>query len=258
MQRAPAGNLMELKSGWGLRLLGFLLFGGIAFAALWSGFDETSEFPVEAAWLILAICVVSLAALFVQQQTARVSLRADGLELYGLRGRTWAIQWHQIGSVAFDPTQGAFPIGSAIRIYDRQGTLFVVRKSIGNVGELGRRVLDAHTRLALGELFLLLEHGDDIRFGDSLMINRDLMRAPDPQTNHLVDYALRDFRGAMVKSHALEITLAGKPVPVRIKLKELPNAHLLQPILTKARALGPKVETALPVDHDQLEKTDMG
>ena len=250
--------MQDFKSGWGLRLLALLVFGGIAAVALFFGLDDQSEFPVEASYLILGICAVAILGVFVQQMLSRVSLRPDGLQKFGARGLAWDIKWHQVAAVAFDPTQGLFPIGSAIRLYDRQGALHVVRKSIGKVQDLGKRVLASHRSLMLGELLLLLEHGDDIHFGDSIIINRDLMRAPDPQTGHLVDYALRDFRGAMVRAHALEITLAGKPVPLRIKLKELPNAHLFQEVLNKARQLGPKVEMAMPVDHDSLEKTDLG
>jgi hypothetical protein len=255
MQQAPA---VEYKAGWGLRLLALAVFGGIASVALFFGLDEASEFPAEGAYIILAICLVGFIGICVQQQFSKVSWLPDGLQKFGARGVLWVAKWHQISSVSFDPTQGAFPIGSAIRLYDRQGRLLVVPKSIANVNELGRRVLDAHARMNQGEIMLLLEHGDDIRFGDAITINRDMMRAADPQTNHLVDYSLRDFRGAVVKAHALEITLAGKPVPLRFKLKELPNAHLLQPVLSKARALGPKREMELPVDHSQLEKTDAG
>jgi hypothetical protein len=258
MQRASSGGATTYKSGFGLRLLAFVIFGCIAGLALFYGLDESSDFPEAAAYIILGICFLGFAFVFVQQVLSRMSLRPDGLQKYGARGLAWEVKWEEIASVAFDPTQGAFPVGKAIRIYDRQGRLLVVSKSIANVKDLGRRVLDAHARMNQGEIMLLLEHGDDIRFGDSITINRDLMRAADPSTNRLVDYSLRDFRGAMVKAHALEITLAGKPMPLRIKLKELPNAHLLQPVLSKARALGPKIEMELPVDHDQLEKTDAG
>jgi hypothetical protein len=258
MQHAPSGSAATYRSGWGLRLIALFVFGGIAGVALFYGLDENSDFPVEAAYLIIGVSFVCVAFVFLQQLTSRVELLSDGLRKHGARGVAWEVKWHQISSVSFDPTQGAFPLGSAIRVYDRQGHLLVVPKSIANVSELGRRVLDAHARMNQGEIMLLLEHGDDIRFGDAIMVNRDLMRAADPATNHLVDYSLRDFRGAVVKAHALEITLAGKSMPLRIKLKELPNAHLLQPVLTKAKALGPKIELALPVDHDQLEKTDAG
>ena len=256
MQRA--GSAVEYRAGVGLRLLAFIVFGGIAAVAFFFGLDENYEFPVEGAYIILGICLVGLAAIFLHQLKSRVVLRPDGLRKEGLRGVTWDVQWHQISSVAFDPTQGSFPVGAAVSIYDKSGRTLVIPKHIGKVQELGRRVLDQHSRMSLGEVMLLLEHGDDIRFGDSIIVNRDLMRAPDPATNHLVDYALRDFRGAMVKSHALEIVLAGRQAPLRIKLKELPNAHLLQPVLNKARQLGPKIEVELPVDHSALEKTDAG
>jgi hypothetical protein len=258
MQRAPSGSATDYRSGWGLRLLALAVFGGAGGIALFFGLDEGSDFPAEAAYLILAICAAGFIGVFAQQMLSRVSLLPDGLRRFGARGLAWDVKWEQISSVSFDPTQGAFPLGAAIRIYDRQGRLLLVPKSIAGVQDLGRRVLDAHARMNQGEIMLLLEHGDDIRFGDAITVNRDLMRAADPQTNRLVDYSLRDFRGAVVKAHALEITLAGKPVPLRIKLKELPNAHLLQPVLTKARALGPKIEMELPVDHDQLDKTDAG
>jgi hypothetical protein len=251
-----SGGGSEYKAGFGLRLWAIAVFGAIAGVAFFFGLDEDSDFPEEGAYIVLAVCVIAVIAIFLQQMKNKVVLKADGLEKLGLSGKQWEMKWMQMQSISFDPTQGGFPLGTGLAIVDRAGHRVTVPKSIGNIQELGRRVLDQHAKMNLGEMLLLLEHGDDIRFGDAIMVNRDLMRAPDPQTNHLVDYSLRDFRGAMVKQHALEITLAGKPVPLKIKLKELPNAHLLQPILTKAKALGPKQEIVLAVSHDQLEKTE--
>jgi hypothetical protein len=250
-----SGTATEFKAGWGLRLWTIGVFGAIAGIAFFFGLDDESDFPEEGAYLVLAVCLIAIIGVFVQQAKSKVVLRGDGLEKWGLKGKEWEVRWMHIQSIAFDPTQGGFPLGAGLAIMDKNGRRMTVPRSIGGVKELGRSVLDAHSKMSLGELLLLLEHGDDIRFGEAITVNRDLMRAPDPQTNHLIDYALRDFRGAVVKSHALEISLVGKAVPLKIKLKELPNAHLLQPILTKARALGPKQEILLAVDHDQLEKT---
>jgi hypothetical protein len=249
---------MEYKAGWGVRLWALVVLGGIAGVAFFFGLDETSDFPEEAAWLILVACALALIAIFLQQSRLKVTLWSYGVVMTGLGRSSWNVRWEQVGSIAFDPTQSAFPFGAAITLVDRLGHAVVVPKSIAKVTDLGRRVVEAHARACLTEVMVLLEYGDDICFGDSLIVNRDLMRATDPRTNHLKDYSLRDFRGAVVKAHALEISLVGRVDPLRIKLRELPNAHLLEPVLNKARQLGPKIETALPVNHDQLDKTDAG
>ena len=235
-----------------------LVFGGIAGICLYLGMDEDSDFPEEAAYIILGACFFGFLAVFFQQMMSKVVLRPDGLEKHGVSGQAWSLTWTDVVSVAFDPTQGGFPLGSGIALIDRAGARHVVPRSIGNVQELGKRVLENHSRSKLGEVLLLLEAGDDIRFGDHVMVNRDMMRAPDPQTQVDYSYALRDFRGAVAKKGAFEISLAGKPVPLRIKAADLPNAHLLVPVLEKAKKLGPKVEQVLPVDHSQLERTDQG
>jgi hypothetical protein len=249
---------MEFKAGWGVRLWALAVLGGIAGAAFFYGLDETSDFPEEAAWLVVAVCALALVAVFLQQARLKATLWSYGLALTGLGRASWNVRWEQVASIAFDPTQGAFPFGTGIRLVDRLGHAVVVPRSIARVTDLGRRVVETHARASLAEVLVLLEYGDDICFGDSLIVNRDLMRATDPRTNHLKDYSLRDFRGAVVKAHSLEISLAGRVDPLRIKLRDLPNAHLLQPVLDRAQQLGPKIETALPVDHDQLEKTDAG
>jgi hypothetical protein len=249
---------MEYKAGWGVRLWALGVLGGIAGVAFFFGLDETSDFPEEAAWLVVAVCALALVAVFLQQSRLKVTFWSYGLAMTGLGRASCNVRWEQVGSIAFDPTQGAFPFGAGITLVDRLGHTVVVPKSIAKVTELGRRVVEAHARACLTEVMVLLEFGDDICFGDSLIVNRELMRAPDPRTNHLVDFSLRDFRGAVVNAHALEISLAGRVAPLRIQLSDLPNAHLLQPVLNKARQLGPKIETALPVDHNQLDKTDAG
>src|SRR5215831_17640011 len=180
------GIASEYKTGWGVRLWTIAVFGAIAGIAFFFGLDEDSDFPEEGAYIVLAVCVVVIIGVFIQQMKSRVLLKPDGLEKHGFKGKTWEAKWMLIQSVAFDPTQGAFPFGTGLAIVDKGGHRVTVPKSIANVKDLGRRVLDAHSKMNLGEMMLLLEHGDDIRFGEAIMVNRDLMRAPDPQTNHLV------------------------------------------------------------------------
>lgn len=244
----------DYESGWGARLAAFLLLGLFAGLALFI-LDEESD-TLEAGYILAGVGLLVYAGFFVQQMRARYALVPDRLEAWGLRGLSWSVALEHIEGIRYDPTQGGFPFGKAIVLYDRQKRMLAIPRSVTNVKDLAARLIEAHTRTALPEMLVRLEAGDDLHFGESIAVNRDMIIAPDPSTRHPTQYGLRDFQQAYLRAHELTLNLIGNKIPLKLKVSDVLNAHLLVTIITKAKSLGPRVEIELPVDHDTLERTE--
>jgi len=244
------------KTGWGVRFWAFLFLGGLSFWAIYDGIDDESALPEGAGFAIAGALLLIFILLFVQQTKQKFVLFPDRLERYGLRGLVWAVEIKQMEHLLYDPTQGGFPFGRGVTIYDRQQRMLTVPRGIKDVKQLGGMLTELHTAVALPDIFMLLESGDTIRFGDEISVNRDMIVAPDPATKQPTQYGLRDFQQAFMKSGKLTMNMAGKSVPLVIKISELLNAHMLMQVVMKAKALGPKIERIIPISHDSLDRTD--
>jgi hypothetical protein len=244
------------KSGWGSRILTFAILATIAGIALYLGEDEDSALPEDAGYLIAGVCLLFYIFAFVQQARAKFVLFSDRLEAYGIRGKLWDVQLSHIEGIRYDPTQGNFPVGRGIVIFDRQNRTLVVPRSIADVKGLAARLTEAHSQAVLPDILLRLEGSDDIRFGDSITVNRDMIIAPDPATGQPVQFGLRDFQQAFMNKGVLTINMIGKQQPLTLKIAEVLNAHFLSTVIMKAKALGPRVEVVIPIAHDALERTE--
>ncbi len=245
------------KNGWGARIISLLVvlaIGGIIYyLGVW---DDDLSLPEEAGYIIPGIMLLLYSLYFVQQMRAKYVLFPDRLEAYGLAGKTWDVSLSHIEGIRYDPTQGSLPFGRGLVIYDRNGRSLNVPRSLADVKGLAARLTTAHSNAVLPDLLMRLEGGDDIRFGDSITVNRDMIIAPDPATRQPVQFGLRDFQQAFIKDGAMNLNMTGKPAPLKLKIGEVLNAHFLSTVIMKAKVLGPKVEIVIPIAHESLERTE--
>ncbi len=243
------------KAGWGARIWMLVLLVAVGATFYYLGvWDDDSEVPEEVGYIVPGVCLALFALYFAVQARVKFVLYGDRLEAYGLLGKKWDVTLSHIEGMRYDSTQGNFPFGKAVVIFDRQQRQLSVPRSIADVKGLAARLTEAHSAAVLPDVYLRLEAGDDIRFGDAVSVNREMIVAPDPATGQPTQFGLRDFQQAFIKDHALQMSMMGKQLS--LKIKDVLNAHYLMQVIMKAKALGPKVEIVIPIAHEALEKTE--
>ncbi|WP_437568574.1 DUF6585 family protein [Sorangium sp. So ce542] len=136
------------------------------------------------AGLTSGVMLVVLGVLaFVHQRKLKVVLRADGIELWGLRGQRWALRWSEMTtlhvSVVKDSLSGllGFLVPSSIYFYiavtDASGKRRTVPVNMKNMDILAERIIEQHTTAHFATARSKIDAGEELRFGKKVALNRE-------------------------------------------------------------------------------------
>ena len=246
----PEGDVIaEHRATLAWRIVSVVLLGipaGVLLTAAWSAPRDNATVLSIVGAVLIALC----AFIFSQQGKVRVVLRTDGVERWGLRGELWALRWEDATQLRYQARRVRvhgldamlllylFPsLGKSVKIgfVDANGRSCKLPSSLKAMDVLGERVIEHHTAAQFPVVRAALDRGEDVRFGDSLSLDREQVSVKK-LFGGMKRCLLSDVEKVNIDDGKLKIRQRGKTFAFAgFRVAKVPNAFLFVKLFESAR-----------------------